>query len=359
MDPASRIKQEPGIKTEYLVNNGDLLANSTPALGGSPNTKRLGSFSSPRDLTLTNGRPMKPPDNKKMYKPNLNVARNRNTDVKTASGPRVTMKTDRSKNDKNTKHKKAMLVQTSGIFSDGMAKQKGRFAKYDRSSSSKEPGESIKKPVFVRANTKVDLEEEQRFMKNLCDLDNEIDELDQKLEQDLKLPVKLENADYKIRPAEVKLEPMVERSSDPLNILETLKTGPEQQTNVFLLQLPDALPGKCDSGEKRLASGSSDEKMDSAVPSTTTETEPRHCTVRDLEEGCIGKIIRYRSGKTKLMLGEIMFDISVGMDTGFLQELVSINTNQSERSGNIINLSTIKAKLNASPDWEYLFKNST
>uniref|UniRef100_A0A2M4ATE8 Putative dna-directed rna polymerase iii subunit d n=1 Tax=Anopheles triannulatus TaxID=58253 RepID=A0A2M4ATE8_9DIPT len=364
MDPAPRIKQEPGLKTEYLTAAAGLHTNSsaaTAAAGASSNAKRLGSFSSPRDLTLTNGRPTKPPDNKKLYKPNLVVARNRNAEVKTAStGPKPKVKVERNKNDRDAKNKKGMLIQTSGIFSDGLAQRSiTRASKYDKASSSREPGESMRKPVFAGANTKFDLEDEQKRLKHLYDDEDEcVAQLDEKIEKGLKFPVKLESSDYNVKPVEVKVEPMFDRDAEIPNILNAVRSSTDDKS-IFLLQLPDALPGKCDTGERQ-PGNDADRGADTSQPANITAgAEPRYCTMRDLEEGCVGKILRYRSGKTKLLLGDILFDLTLGMDTGFLQELVSINTNPVERSGNIINLSTIKAKLNASPDWEYLFKNST
>lgn len=105
-----------------------------------------------------------------------------------------------------------------------------------------------------------------------------------------------------------------------------------------------------------------------------TKTNP----LNSLEEGQIGKIVRYRSGKFKLILGETSFDLSLGTESGFLQvnkalhilriqkltenfklfqEAMSISTNREERSGNMINLGTIQAKIQATPDWDFLFKN--
>ncbi len=41
------------------------------------------------------------------------------------------------------------------------------------------------------------------------------------------------------------------------------------------------------------------------------------------------------------------------------QEAMSVTTNRTERSGNLINLGQIKAKLNAIPDWEYMLKDKS
>lgn len=44
-----------------------------------------------------------------------------------------------------------------------------------------------------------------------------------------------------------------------------------------------------------------------------------------MEEGQVGRLIRYKSGKTKLVLGETQFDLDIGMETGFLQVLFQKN----------------------------------
>lgn len=41
--------------------------------------------------------------------------------------------------------------------------------------------------------------------------------------------------------------------------------------------------------------------------------------MRQLEEGLIGKIVRYKSGRTKLVTGDARFDVVLGMEPGLLQ----------------------------------------
>lgn len=78
-----------------------------------------------------------------------------------------------------------------------------------------------------------------------------------------------------------------------------------------------------------------------------------------LDEGRVGRLIRYKSGRIKLILGESKFDIGTGIDPGHLQEIVSINTNSAERSGNMINLGQVNAKFSAIPDWEFILHNQS
>lgn len=360
MESPVKIKQEPGLKSKRGSASGIPPAAAASAASvpipttATIKTERLTSFRVPRDLTLgglANGRNVKPAANKKVYTPNLNAVRNKDTNVKTAStGPKQRIKSERKDKDKAGGRNKSSLIQTAGIFSEGLAQrvlaQRSKYDKYN--SSSKEPGESIRRPVY-RTEIKVDPEEERKRISDLFG-DAEEDELPQedakKYESDVTMPVKLENLDYKftaLKP-EVKDEKPKPEAGE---LLESFKVT-DNQNNLFLLQLPDALPGKTDSEVRKTDSNGAGEE--------DAKPEPQRCTVRELEEGYIGKVMRYRSGKVKLVLGNTVFDLSMGMDSGFLQELVSITTNSEERSGNIINLATIKSKLNASPDWEYLFK---
>ncbi|XP_058452869.1 DNA-directed RNA polymerase III subunit RPC4 [Malaya genurostris] len=351
MESTMKIKQEPGLKAR-----GNATTAAQPAI--TVKSERLSSFRVPRDLTLgglTNGRASKPVTNKKVYTPNLNAVRNKDTNVKTASiGIKQRVKIERNKDAKGSSKSKSSLIQTAGIFSEGLAQRTLQRSKYDKyNNASKEPGEAIRRPVF-RSEVKVDPEEERKRLSDLFgELENDELSLEEtkKYENGTNMPVKLENLDYKLRPAMLKAEikdefkPKIEASE----LLDAIKAN-GAQNNFFLLQLPDVLPGRTDT-EVRKTEPSSKEQQDAPI-----ETDPPRCTVRELEEGYVGKLIRYRSGKVKLILGNMVFDLTLGMDSGFLQELVSVNTNTSERSGNIINLAAIKAKLNASPDWEYLFE---
>lgn len=116
------------------------------------------------------------------------------------------------------------------------------------------------------------------------------------------------------------------------------------------MQLPDALPGH----------GTEQEPGESAAESQDASHLPENlCTMSNLEEGQIGKLVRYRSGKMKLLLGDSKFDVDLGIDPNLLQEVVSTQINKSERRGNVISLGQINAKLSAVPDWEFLLNNIT
>lgn len=80
--------------------------------------------------------------------------------------------------------------------------------------------------------------------------------------------------------------------------------------------------------------------------------------MNNVEEGQIGRLVRYRSGKTKLILNETHFDIDLGIDPNHLQQILSIETDPDRRTGDMVNIGQIGANLCAVPDWESLFCNN-
>ncbi|KAL1397598.1 hypothetical protein pipiens_009646 [Culex pipiens pipiens] len=127
--------------------------------------------------------------------------RNKDTNGKTAStGPKQRIKPECNKDGKaGAGRDKSAFIQTSGIFSEGLAKR-SRYEKMNN--SSREPGEAMRRPV-LRSEIKVDPEEER---KRICDLFGEPDEEEGLLSSegvkkyDANMPVKLDNLDYKIKP---------------------------------------------------------------------------------------------------------------------------------------------------------------
>lgn len=81
-----------------------------------------------------------------------------------------------------------------------------------------------------------------------------------------------------------------------------------------LLQLPDALLGR------------GPEAMETDAPSISA-SNPILCNLEHLDEGLVGKLVRYRSGKTKLVLGDMVYDMDTGLTSDFQQHAVTINAN--------------------------------
>lgn len=70
----------------------------------------------------------------------------------------------------------------------------------------------------------------------------------------------------------------------------------------------------------------------------STEVTPG--TLADLQDGEIGELLVYKSGKVKLKLGTVLLDISAGTPTPFHQQLVAINCGEEE--GHCVFLGDIK-----------------
>lgn len=119
--------------------------------------------------------------------------------------------------------------------------------------------------------------------------------------------------------------------------------------NEFMLfQMPDTLPGRAPDAENGASTST-------AKP----QAPPPLCSLEHLEEGLVGKLVRYKSGRTKLVLGETVYDVDLGLTSEFQQNAVTINANPSERSANIYSLGSINAKYNVTPDWVHLFHKMT
>lgn len=116
----------------------------------------------------------------------------------------------------------------------------------------------------------------------------------------------------------------------------------------MMFQLPDTLPGRV-----------SDDSHPSTSDDNSESKDPKLCSLENLDEGRIGKLVRYKSGKTKLVLGDIVYDVDMGLTSDFQQHAVTINSNTAQRSANMYSLGPINAKYNVTPDWIHLFHKMT
>lgn len=224
---------------------------------------------------------------------------------------------------------------------------------------------TLRRPTLVKTGIKVDDHLEKESLKELLD---EYDEdgpnkMDVKLalDDDFHFPIVLKEGIRVIKCICFSWETH-QLSSSLANGVSTLAESkyPESlshffqrtQPQLFLIQLPDTLPGQ----------GNETAEVKKAEDVTATEPEANapdvnnFCLMKGLQEGLIGKFIRFKSGKTKLVLGNTLFDVDLGVEPGFLQEVISIRTNPNERNGDMINLGKIEAKVNVSPDWEEMFQ---
>ncbi|XP_073838686.1 RNA polymerase III subunit C53 isoform X1 [Musca autumnalis] len=364
---------------------------SSPVVNG---TTKLSSLTPARDLTL-GGRGSSTAA-KKVFLPNLNVVRNKNTNVKTSKDTTQMRGRGRGRGaergagrggGRGGRGGASNLIQTAGVFSEGAGAVNIRKTT-SSSGYSRDVDDSpsaMRKPTIFKTEKKLDLKAElardKDILKGLDD--DEEDDDDQKTDLD-RIPVLLNEAKWKYVKPEIKMEVpdtqtplasedavaiasqiqsmhVAQQHNRPLprypQSLEELLNN-SSDSKIFLMQLPDTLPCVDDDNDSPETSKSS-QKDDPKAAAPAIETQKksiREHILKKMDEGQVGRLIRYKSGKTKLVLGETQFDLDIGMETGFLQDLMSISCNREERSGNMINLGPIQAKITATPDWEHLLK---
>ncbi|KAK6944758.1 DNA-directed RNA polymerase III subunit RPC4 [Dillenia turbinata] len=112
-----------------------------------------------------------------------------------------------------------------------------------------------------------------------------------------------------------------EDSVNPASELGLLVDNGEE-TMIFL-QFPATMPLK-----KRLAAENGQVVANTKPGSVSRAGKP--CGLKDLPAGHMGKMLVYRSGAIKLKLGDTLYDVSQGMNCGFAQDVVAINTEKKQ-----------------------------
>lgn len=376
---------------------------------------RLPSFGGRRDLTLGSsgagkighGLEAKP---KRIYTPNLNVQRNKNKSdaVIKEEHPNSKDKRDRNKNDgKGRKRDKTNnFIQSGGVFSEGVAgktKVSGGRGGGGGGGGDRDPSNNfIQKPKLnLQHDKKIDKEEEEMKLKELL-RDNFLD--DPGMEPDatnapVKLPMlsvgkikfevkteikeEMESTKKQIAGVKIKQEKLDEDEKDVKSKLENglvqsdTDTGAEtvrmklpegikvhelfenKDPQIIFLQMPDCLPGLKPEEERvparpstAAAKPSSSTEQSNSTSSTENAEAPKHCTLKSLPEGCVGKLQVLKSGRARLIFGDVVMNLDMGTQVGFRQDLVSVDLDHSSRGGDMINLGPVKARLVCTPDWE-------
>ncbi|XP_031463858.1 DNA-directed RNA polymerase III subunit RPC4 [Phasianus colchicus] len=130
---------------------------------------------------------------------------------------------------------------------------------------------------------------------------------------------------------------------------------------LLFLQLPDSLPGQPpaqDSKPSRAELQSDDGQLLLVKQEKGQEARQADCscTLADLPEGQLGKLVVRRSGRVQLVLGRVTLDVTMGTPCSFLQELVSVGIGDG-RTGEMTVLGHVKHKLVCSPDFEALLEH--
>ncbi|XP_071806427.1 DNA-directed RNA polymerase III subunit RPC4-like isoform X1 [Asterias amurensis] len=139
----------------------------------------------------------------------------------------------------------------------------------------------------------------------------------------------------------------------------------KSEGELIFFQFPDTLPGQAmtkDDEEQR-------PKFKQEPGTTTADTDshkkskednkPVKCTLQSLPEGYLGKMQVLKSGKTRLVLGNVTLDVATGTQCGFLQDVMSLRLDDDERSGEMIRLGHVKNRIVCTPNFESLLQLST
>ncbi|KAF4531927.1 hypothetical protein B566_EDAN000956 [Ephemera danica] len=114
-----------------------------------------------------------------------------------------------------------------------------------------------------------------------------------------------------------------------LSISEILQ---QPSGSMFILQMPDSLPGHVEADPSRRS-----------VP----------CTLKDLGEGPLGKLEFMTSGRVRLNFGnERYMYLEAGTSTAVRQEVVSVDVDPETKTGSMKVLGEVKGLAICSPDWD-------
>ncbi|XP_074898214.1 DNA-directed RNA polymerase III subunit RPC4 [Buteo buteo] len=161
------------------------------------------------------------------------------------------------------------------------------------------------------------------------------------------------------KPAQTKGPPGFPRDISVAELLQRLSLSAEEE--LLFLQLPDTLPGQPPTQDtKPIKTELQNEEGQVVVVKQEKSQEARQaentCTLADLPEGQVGKLLIRKSGKVQLVLGKVTLDVTMGTPCSFLQELVSVGIGDN-RTGEMIVLGHVKHKLVCSPDFEALLEH--
>ncbi|XP_054853742.1 DNA-directed RNA polymerase III subunit RPC4 [Eublepharis macularius] len=161
------------------------------------------------------------------------------------------------------------------------------------------------------------------------------------------------------KPSLAKAPPLFPQDVSVAELLQKLSFCKEDE--LLFLQLPDTLPGQPptqDTKPIKTEVQNEDGQMMMIKQEKSQEAKEAEniCTLGDLSEGQVGKLLIRKSGKVQLVLGKVTLDVTTGTPCSFLQELVSVGIGDN-RSGEMIVLGHVKHKLVCAPDFESLLEH--
>ncbi|XP_071390474.1 DNA-directed RNA polymerase III subunit RPC4 [Centroberyx affinis] len=365
-----------------------LLTGRRPSAAISPG--RLPTMRS-RDLTLGGVK-------KKTFAPNI-IGRKAKEETKVESGQRRDRKDaergGRGQRDRGRGRGRPEIIQSHSIFEQGpadmMMKKRGTY-EGERDAPSMGPS-----PIINIKKEKRETEEETKEILRKLERDNFIDDPYLRSEErscPVQLPLAVSGWGFKeeFSDAALKIE-KVEEDGEAMEPAVEVKQEPEEAEikkseatfrppplpepdvlpellhrwslskgeELFFMQLPDSLPGQPPTREARPVKTEVQSEDGQSVllktESQEEQVEDNNCSLNDLREGLVGKMLVRKSGRVQLILGHVTLDVSLGTSCAFLQELVSIGTEG--RTGDLTVLGHIKHKMVCSPDFEALLESNT
>ncbi|NXB66721.1 RPC4 polymerase, partial [Struthidea cinerea] len=171
--------------------------------------------------------------------------------------------------------------------------------------------------------------------------------------------VKEEPCEEDPKAAQPRGPPGFPRDVSAAELLQRLSLAAEEE--LVFLQLPDTLPGQPPSHDSKpvkseLHSEDGQVLVVKQEKSQEAKQAENTCTLADLPEGQVGKLLIRKSGKVQLVLGKVTLDVTMGTPCSFLQELVSVGIGDN-RTGEMIVLGHVRHKLVCSPDFEALLEH--
>ncbi|GFP87245.1 mediator of RNA polymerase ii transcription subunit 20a [Phtheirospermum japonicum] len=116
-----------------------------------------------------------------------------------------------------------------------------------------------------------------------------------------------------------------EYATNPAVELGLLDENPEN--SMFFFQLPTNMPTV-----KPSANAEANEPEKTPKPAKFsargTGVSRKPCNLEELPAGLMGKMLVYKSGAVKLKLGEMIYDVSSGLNCVFAQDVLAINTEE-------------------------------
>ena len=318
-------------------------------------------------------------DKKKKFTPNLNVQR------KEAPKP-VVAKDASSSNDQNSGWKrptskpgrperpKPNLIQVSGaVFSEGVGSDSNVKKSWgSRSSSSDRDSKKAMERPKMNLNAVYDKVEEEKKLKELL-RDDFIDDLKTGHLVPVQLPMISTGKvfeDVKVKADPDKPEEITRsvKSKKTNVILDSDDDEDEATIGAYTRSSTETKNDKDEKSDLTIKDLISDQRgellffqLPDHLPNQTNvkQEEKSKNVLSGLPEGYLGKLQIRKSGKAQLWINSTVFDIEVGTQVGFLQELCVVNANPTLsnefQKGTMTNLGRVRNRVVTSPAWKELF----